>query len=90
MASDMPRRKSADPYRSARRSSPALSDISELTILSRSPSPVPQYDARFSGGSSSTAYVDQQVRGINGRFVSRKAKRAHSPEERYVSDCGVV
>lgn len=90
MSSDMPSSNSHARGLAARRGSPALSEISELTMLSRSPSPVPGYDDRLSGRSSSTAYISQKSRGLDGRFVSRKAKRTRSPEERYVSVCGGV
>jgi hypothetical protein len=68
--------------------SPALSDFSELTILSRSPSPVLDYNVSHCSLDSDpvdTGYVEQKLRGQDGRYVSRKTKRAHSPDWRYVS-----
>jgi hypothetical protein len=66
--------------------SPALSDFSELTILSRSPSPIRNYNPRYTRLKSDlidTNHVINKLRGHDGRYVSRK--RAHSPEERYAA-----
>jgi hypothetical protein len=71
-----------------RQGSPALSDFSELTILSRSPSPVLDYDpsrASLNNCPVDTTLIGKKLRGNNGRYVSKK--RAHSPEERYVGPC---
>jgi hypothetical protein len=73
--------------------SPALSDFSELTVLSRSPSPVPGYDA-LSGLSKNTAVkpsnISDRCRGEDGRFLSVRKKRAHTPEpELYVDSLGM-
>jgi hypothetical protein len=68
--------------------SPALSDFSELTILSRSPSPVLDYNVSHCSLDSDPVdpgYVEQKLRGQDGRYVSRKTKRAHSPDGRYVN-----
>jgi hypothetical protein len=63
--------------------SPALSDISELTILSRSPSPVSQYKAQSILSRSwarKPSDVSDRRRGEDGRFLSVRKKRAHTPE----------
>jgi hypothetical protein len=74
---------------SSKRGFPVFSDISEPTILSRSPSPVPDYGAPFKlfgVDSTSAALSKQALRGHDGRYVlQHRAKRALTPEERYVS-----
>lgn len=79
------------PEVASRAASPALSDFSEFTILSRSPSPVLDYDPEYVSLSSSpldVVYVEEQLPRYDVRYVLRKMKKAHSPEERYASHCG--
>jgi hypothetical protein len=81
------------PDHRGREISPALSDISELTALSRSPSPVLGYDA-LSGLSKNAAVkppnISDRCRGEDGRFLSVRKKRAHTPElELYVDPSGI-
>jgi hypothetical protein len=81
--------------------SPALSDVSELTVLSRSPSPVPDYggfrllEEKTLGisptpsdvsGPTVTSSSPGKLRSPNGRFVARHTRRAPSSSpERSVS-----
>jgi hypothetical protein len=66
-----------------RASSPALSDTSELTVLSRSPSPIPDYQ---SFPSTMTALpltppsTPDRSRAANGRFTTCGVKRANTPD----------
>jgi hypothetical protein len=63
-----------------RAASPALSDISTLTILSRSPSMVSGYDVlTFQSKDEPVDFIDRP-RDEDGRFVSVRAKRAHTPD----------
>ncbi|KAF1849739.1 uncharacterized protein K460DRAFT_381670 [Cucurbitaria berberidis CBS 394.84] len=68
----------------ARATSLALSDISELTVLSRSPSPVPDYATVFTSANEiaeSVNSVQSTQRGDDGRFISPSKKRAHFTAE---------
>jgi hypothetical protein len=85
------------PTGKARANSPAGSDTSELTVPSRSPSPVPEYESfladirnnifgpiSYEFRASSATAVDEpetadQPRSPDGRFVSRRLRRARSP-----------
>ncbi|KAF1937314.1 hypothetical protein EJ02DRAFT_515297 [Clathrospora elynae] len=69
--------------RTSRAASPAPSAISELTVLSRSPSPVPGYEYVVVGRSEHSTAEQPLIprnknRGGDGRFVSRRMKRARS------------
>ena len=72
---------SLDPTRIARATSPALSDVSELTVLSRSPSPVLGYTEIFTRASEArktSATVYSKHRGRDGRLTSCERKRVRS------------
>ncbi|KAL5114288.1 hypothetical protein ACEQ8H_007808 [Pleosporales sp. CAS-2024a] len=67
--------------------SPALSERSELTIFSTSPSPVQHYDAskhRMSAGCETRGYLENEkkLREEAGRFILETPKRARSPHKR--------
>lgn len=71
------------PELAGRPSSPALSDISELTVLSRSPSPVPEYRQSFRAEIAFPLTPPSRpgdLRATNGRFTLRNAKRASTPD----------
>lgn len=72
-----------------RASSPALSDIPDLSILSRSPRPVPGYqhpsDQTDEVLPLTPLSTPGRLRASNGRFTSRNAKKATTPDKfRYV------
>jgi hypothetical protein len=73
--------------------SPALSVVSELTVLSRSPSPVPDYGgfrllrektqgissaSSDTSGPTASSPSSEKLRSPNGRFVARHTRRAPS------------
>jgi hypothetical protein len=67
--------------------SPALSDISDFTILSRSPSSVPNYDTDVGFSSTSppsTLCASSRLRREDGCFISRK--RPQTPERLVMRD----
>ncbi|KAF2181554.1 hypothetical protein K469DRAFT_752766 [Zopfia rhizophila CBS 207.26] len=65
------------PATRGRLASPALSDVSELTVLSRTPSPPPVFQT-----CDSPSTLSPRKRGMDGRFVSASPKRSASPMER--------
>ena len=72
-----------DSVQRGRAASPALSDASTVTILSRSPSPVPGYDVlafQFKVQSSDSDNTHDRPRDDDGRFMSVRAKRACTPD----------
>ena len=76
----------SDPFSpefAGRAMSPALSDTSELTVLSRSSSPVPDYQEASRRIEAALPLAPpgtlKRSRAANGRFTSRHGKRARSP-----------